>query len=521
MKKARKIFALILSCFMLFSVTACGGEDYSNEVIDDENEILSGTINIRLLETGYGVAWLENVAVAFNEKYPDVKIKIDTSTERQQVLGDITGKSEKYDIIMHEVSLNKFLDCVEPIDDVYSYKNKGEDKSVSEKLNSIYPDFLKVNGHYYQIPSFVGAYGFVYNSDYIYDNEIPVTTEELKAICYKLKNTDHLTPIIFSGETGTGYWDFVYCTWFAQYEGREAYTAALHGQVKGANGEYSFDPKTAYLDGGLKAMQVCEDLLWYDNGYIEPNSTGLQFIIAQRDFLQGKAAMMYNGSWLMNEMQLQFPDGPEFDCKMMKIPVISAIREKCTTIADDTELAALIRAIDNGDTSLSGSGYDVNEEDFIKVKDARSFYYAGAEAASACVPVNARNKTLAKRFLAFMYSDEGIMRHAEAKAGNVLPVKVSEFKRALTTDDTFLKTSYDVMFHNDVFFNNPLIAVTPYCTDTNKAASMIEKQFGSQSGKDRTRAVDSFNAKKTLWTENDNDKYWTELISNGLIKERP
>ena len=35
-------------------------------------------------------------------------------------------------------------------------------------------------------------------------------------------------------------------------------------------------------------MQVCEDLLWYENGYIKKDSTGLQFINAQREFLKGE-----------------------------------------------------------------------------------------------------------------------------------------------------------------------------------------------------------------------------------------
>ncbi|MBQ6922254.1 MAG: hypothetical protein IJQ66_04115, partial [Clostridia bacterium] len=172
-----------------------------------------------------------------------------------------------------------------------------------------------------------------------------------------------------------------------------------------------------------------------------------------------------------------------------------------------------------GETALSGNGYDVSAEDFATVNDARSFYYAGAEAATAVVPVNAKNKNLAKRFLSFMYSEDGIMAHAEAKTGNVLPVKSSEFKRALTTDDSFLKSSYDILFNTEVFFNNPIIAVSPYCTDAR--TSMIEKQFGSQALADRVRAIDSFNAKKNLWTRNDNDKFWTELKSKGFITERP
>ena len=87
MNKFKKILASILGCFMLFSMTACGNENFEGESVDDVNDVLSGTLNIRMFEGGYGTAWLDNVAQAFNEKYPDVKIKIFPSTERLQILG--------------------------------------------------------------------------------------------------------------------------------------------------------------------------------------------------------------------------------------------------------------------------------------------------------------------------------------------------------------------------------------------------------------------------------------------------
>ena len=509
----KKVVAGVCCLCTAFSLVGCGGGDgFQGEQVDLENDVLSGSLNIRVWEGGFGLKWLDEVIVAFNEKYPDVKIDVDPSSERMAVFGDITGKGNKYEIVFQDARLMDYTDCLEPLNDVYSYTNKGESVAVGDKLFDLYRECLNVNGTYYQIPYAVGSYGLVYNNDYISDDEIPVTTEELKALCADLKSS-FLTPIIFSGETGTGYWDFAYSTWFAQYEGRDAYWASFSGQTIGENGEKTYDPSTAYLQGGLEAMQVCEDLLWYTNEYIEPTSTGLQFITAQRDFLKGKAAMMYNGSWLFNEMEMMFPNGADYDFKMMKMPVISAITDKCTTIENDAELAALVRAIDAGATSFDG----VNEADFKTVKEARSFYYAGAEGATAGIPINARNKQLAKRFLTFMYSEAGIQAHASAKVGCVLPVK--DINMAIPTTNTFTQTSYSIMFNNEVFFNDAVMPVTPYCTDT--AAVMIEKQFGSQNSADRTRAVDSFQAKKDLWTANDNEKFWNALISYGLISARP
>lgn len=514
----KKVIAGVCCLCTAFSVCACGEiNNFQEESVDTENDYYAGSLNIRVWDAGFGVRWLDKVIAAFNDKYPDVEVDVSESVEKMQVFGDITGKGNKYDIIISESILTDWAEeCLEPIDDVYSYMNSGESVSVGDKIMPIYKKYLNNKGHYYQVPAYVGTYGIVYNSDFIYDEEVPVTTEELKALCTSLKK-DSLTPFIFSGEAGTNYWDYIYATWFAQYEVREAYTAAQSGQIIDANGELKYDPSAAYLTGGLKAMQVCEDLLWYENGNIKSDSTGLQFIIAQREFLEGKAAMMYNGSWLFNEMQLMFPNGTESDFKMMKIPVISAITEKCTTIENDAELAALVRAIDAGETDLSGEGYDVNAADFAKVSEARNFFYAGSEGATAVVPINARNKQIAKRFLTFMYSETGIKELASAKAGNILPVNNLNMK--VPTDNTFIETSYSILLNNEVFYNNPVIAIDYLCTAT--TAGGIEKQFGSQNSKDRTRASVSFEAKKNLWTANDNEKFWNALISAGYIKERP
>ena len=512
----KKTTAMLCCLCTVASLGACGGPTFRDEVVDLENDVLSGSLNIRVWEGGFGLKWLDNVIVAFNEKYPDVEIDVADSTERMQVFGDIVSMSNKFDLIFSDANLVDYAEeCLEPIDDVYAYTNNGESVSVGDKLAQIYLDYWNVDGSYYYLPAYVGTYGIVYNGDYIYDDEIPVTTEELKTLCTSLKSS--IKPFIFSGETGTNYWDFLYATWFAQYEGKDNYSASLSGQIIDANGERKYDPSSAYLEGGLKAMQVCEDLLWYENGNIVTSSTGLQFIIAQRDFLKGGAAMMYNGSWLFNEMELMFPDGPESEFKMMKIPVISAIIEKCPTIADDAELSALVKAIDANETALAGDGYDVSEADYAKVTEARNFYYAGAEGSKAVVPINARNKQIAKRFLSFMYSEEGIAAHAKAEVGAVLPVK--NFNVTMRPNSAFTETAYDIMLNNEIFFNNPVLAVTPYCTDT--VAAGIEKQFGSQNANDRTRAVASFNAKKELWTANDNQKFWDALISLGYIKEKP
>lgn len=498
------------------------------EVITDET--VSGDLSIRLWEGGYGDQWLVNVKNGFTAKYPNVNIDIKSSTERMVVFGEIvSGTNTQYDLYFTDSVLYDYLDYLEPLNDIFTSTWSGETASVESKIEDVYLDAYKTGDNYFFIPAYTGIYGFVYNTNYISEDAVPVTTDKLTELCAELKLSG-IKAIGYSGEAGVNYWNYAYSTWFAQYEGLNAYQQMQIGRTINSAGEAVIDPASAYMTGGLEAMQVCEDLLWYENGYSDPQGTGKQFITAQREFLQGDFAMMYNGSWMMNEMRRHIGEGMEHDFKMMRVPVISSIVDKCPSIdgatpeAKDDELEALIHAIDAGVTDLDGEGYSVTQADYDRVKEARQLVYGAGEMSSAVITKTAQNKNLAKLFLRYMYSDEGIRLHASAMQGCTLPIKdtsIFQGEENIDYEMEFYETAYDIMFSSNRFFNNNRdAAVEVYCTATN-AADSIEKQFGSQSAADRTRASASFQAKKELWTADDDDKYWQEMIAQGYVTEKP
>ena len=89
----KKVIAGVCCLCTAFSMVGCGGggDNFTSENVDLENDVLSGSLNIRVWEGGFGLKWLDNLVDAFNDKYPDVKIKVDPSVERMAVFGDITG----------------------------------------------------------------------------------------------------------------------------------------------------------------------------------------------------------------------------------------------------------------------------------------------------------------------------------------------------------------------------------------------------------------------------------------------
>jgi hypothetical protein len=87
---------------------------------------------------------------------------------------------------------------------------------------------------------------------------------------------------------------------------------------------------------------------------------------------------------------------------MVKTPIISDLGDKLGIT--DAQLAALVSAIDNGETSLEGISADV----FKTVKDARAITYTLANSAIGAVHSTSKNVDLAIEFFRFMYTDEGI-----------------------------------------------------------------------------------------------------------------
>lgn len=477
---------------------------------------VSGQLNIRLLKLGFGDKWLNNVIKDFKEAYPNVTVKKSDTEERTVIFGEIISSSPRDDLYFNEHLLWDYTEgYLEPIDEVYSYQWQDEERSVKDKLLPSIANTYNVNGHYYNISSYVSWYGITYNADYIADEEVPNTTEELKALCGELKSNS-VTPIIFSGQAGLNYWNQMYCTWFAQYEGKKAFDAMQLGQIVNADGTLSYDPSALYLLGAKESMQVCEDLLWYNNGYVDKMSVGYQYMHAQKKYLDGEnVAMMVNGAWLLNEMSELYPDGLSFDLRPMKTPIISSIINKCTTIENDAELSALIDAIDAGNTSLTGEGYDVNQADYDKVAEARNLCYIGGEGANVCIPKAAKNKELAKLFLKFMYRDSSIKSHAAGDAACILPVTGFELDKSLTKSHIFRKECIQQLQSSEyLYLNFKDYIFNPYIT---KVGSNIEQQFASASTQDRERAAKSYQNQVDKYTQNNSKAYYDVLELEGII----
>ena len=117
---------------------------------------------------------------------------------------------------------------------------------------------------------------------------------------------------------------------------------------------------------------------------------------SQTYFLQEKALMIPNGSWMENEMR---NTQSKIQVGLMKTPVISSLGEKLGLNSDE-ELAAIVAYVD-GDADAEQTAYaeSVDEAIVAKVREARNIYYSELSQYHSVIPKDAVAKEAAKKFL--------------------------------------------------------------------------------------------------------------------------
>lgn len=478
-KIAKKLITACLAAVCAFGMTACGGGNnggggnggYSGGGGTGEN----GSLTISTVKLGYGVEWLYNIASAF-EKKENVKVTIKppaVGDAGQTALdNEIESKASDSDLFFNKrgwfakaayegkivADNGKTYDCLyEDLTDVWnSVVDEGSTKTIKDKMDKTYVASSEIEGKYYSLPWAGGVYGIVRNLNKweelgLTAEDVPYTTNELFALCDKVKGD--IAPFIYSLEFE--YYTAWIPTFFAQYEGKASAEAFMEG--KDPDGEVSEHIYT--YDGQLEAMKVLKTLIDKDNGYQHSKSTAIDFTSMQGQFIRGAALFSINGSWLENEAS----NFAEAKLDMIKTPVISSIVQKlsfCPTdgsgkkikadnftaeqkkTADEklVELIKYVDAVDAGETATKPEG--VTNEDIAKVTEARHYsYMAGGTDHQAYIPSYAKNVENAKKFLKFMYSDEGMNIYYKTMKGATLPatpvngykeeVTLSEFRRSV------------------------------------------------------------------------------------------
>lgn len=466
MKSVKKVLSLLLvGVVATSSLVGCGEKGKDSKQGNSTTDI-----EISYLQQGLGSEWLDAIIEGFEKKYPEYNVNYTASASSATI--SATYGLEDMDTV--DLYLGRKLydvSYMEPLDDVLDTTIEGESKSIREKFHASYLETEEMDGKHYMLTYGGGIEGFVYNKKLFADADItqpPRTTDELILVC-DILNDENITPLCHF-QSG-GYYVHLDDVWFAQYNGMDYLKDFYTNPSK---------EKMATKDGRYEVLKVHEKLNDPENVLLGSNSDS--HVSMQTKFLEGKCAMMLNGSWLSSEMS---HIGKMDDFVMMKTPVISSITDKLTTVKTDAELRKLITAIDNvtdglktEDTYKDGDNYlvdgkSVSAADWDYVKTARNTMPASYAGTSAFIPTYSNAKEGAKEFLKYLYSDEGYKIYLEAlhvvmplslDAGEIDTSKWNAFeqnqaKLFQTVDHTVTEW---VMYKHDLFKDGGAKTFTQY-----------------------------------------------------------
>ena len=129
-------------------------------------------------------------------------------------------------------------------------------------------------------------------------------------------------------------------------------------------------------------------------------------------------AFHFVGSWLENEVKPFKEDKTikDQDVYAMKMPVLSSITTRATSIENDEKLRAVVDYVD-GVTSEKPSG--VTDGDIEIVREARNMVVENI-CRSFVIPRKANNKEKSKEFLSYLFSERAQKIAAKNAGGNVM-----------------------------------------------------------------------------------------------------
>ena len=247
---------------------------------------------------------------------------------------------------------------------------------------------------------------------------VPETYDQLIALCDKIiekpvavpgdpDGTAAVKPFIYAG-TDTDYFDYTVFDWWGQIAGKEAIKDFLK-----YDSPDNFNVTKNETYNALKtATSKWNNIFGSNTGYYVEGQNTTTAANAQKSFVNGYAAMMFNGDWLYNETLNYTQTGTfeNFELGLMKTPVLSEAKA--------------------GSESTS---YVIGEDQYI------------------AIPASSSKKELAQEFIKLMISQEGNEVFIN-QAHGFLAYKADY--SAMNVEDTYmqraiaLRSSYDTKFTN-------------------------------------------------------------------------
>lgn len=404
MKIKAKLPILLASLFMVSALASCGGGTNDSNVL-----------NIVYAKKGFDRVWIDQIAAKFVEDNPGITVNIRADANAESIISqNINKRNNKDDLYISVGSVwktyaaeGKFADLSDFLNDEVDGTTV-KDKVADEYRDSIY--FTKSNGDKkcYRLPFTSGIGGIFYNKKMFDENnwDIPTTYDDLITLCETINNSRvsvpdkddvAVKPFIYTG-ANTDYFDYTVFDWWSQIVGKSAIAEFLN-----YSSSDNFDTNKNQTYAALKtATEKWYQIFNPNSNYCVSDMETTTAEDAQKQFVNGYAAMMFNGDWLYNET-LKYTDSgsfKNFELGLMKTPTLN-----------------------EANADYVNTSYVIGEDQYI------------------AIPASSTKKDLAKSFIKAVISNDGCQTFTK-EAHGFLAYKCDYSSDV--TDNNFMKDMIDL-----------------------------------------------------------------------------
>lgn len=281
-------------------------------------KILSLVLSLVLIILSIGTAVAENkVELEFYSLKPETvnvmeEIIADFMAENPGIKITLTSVSDAGTVLMTRIATNEMPDIlnVYPAEDKYKAMFDDEmmvdltDMPFMTNVSDTMRDMARYNGKEYALPMTLSSYGIYYRTD-IFEKlglSEPTTYADLLAVCKALKENGYDAFALPNKDVGNVAQRLERTIGVINHNSDEEFQKIANGEIKVED------------SATIRAFaQLCLDV----QSFSTEDSLGLDYESAVADIVNGKAAMMFSGTWMLSTMKASNPD---IAVKLMPIP---------------------------------------------------------------------------------------------------------------------------------------------------------------------------------------------------------
>lgn len=270
--------------------------------------LTAAELDIPVFSGGFGTAFYEETAREFEKQRPAVRIHLYGDPRIQDKLRVRMIDGHLPDAALPRELLIPVLVRAGKIRDLTPYLDGPNWEGDARWRDTFLPgalDTWRIDGRIYGVPLSYSCWTIFYNAALFRDHgwSVPRTWDEFFALCDRIKTTG-VAPVSLTGIYGN-YPDAIVRSAFYNLAGAGAWRA-LNDVAPGAR----TDPRYIRAAGVLQRIT---------QNYTVRGWEGATHTAAQLAFVEGRAAMVVSGSWMLYEMGAKISDG--FELGAMNFPV--------------------------------------------------------------------------------------------------------------------------------------------------------------------------------------------------------